>query len=146
MENALLKDVPVFARFRKSGREVEGKGKHYRVEDFNYGLIVPGLGMTGKVGMIYRATPLDKMQEPLPSAIRSLPPTTEWVNVHTLGVKGDGKTDDTEAIRKAITENHILYFPSGRYIISDTLLLKPDTVIIGLHPLMTQIILLNLFL
>jgi hypothetical protein len=139
VENAVLQDVPVFARFRKSGDEVSGKGKQYRVEDFNYGLIVPGLGMTGTVGMIYRATPLETMPAPLPPAIRPLPPTEEWVNVRTLGVAGDGATDDTAAILSAIAEHRVLYFPSGRYIISDTLTLQPDTVMIGMHPLMTQL-------
>jgi hypothetical protein len=99
VENAVLKDVPVFARFRQSGKEVAGKGKQYRIADFNYGLIVPGLGMTGTIGMIYKATPLDTMPESLPSAIRPLPPTEEWVNVRTLGVAGDGTTDDTAAIQ-----------------------------------------------
>ncbi|MBN1568174.1 MAG: SMP-30/gluconolactonase/LRE family protein [Acidobacteria bacterium] len=138
VENAVLRDVPVFARFRESGKAVAGKGKQYRIKDFNYGLIVPGLGMTGKVDMIYRATPLEIMPEPLPPAIRLLPPTEEWVNVRTLGVAGDGATDDTAAIQKAIAGHRVLYFPSGRYIIKNTLTLKPDTVMIGLHPLMTQ--------
>ncbi|MEJ2111163.1 MAG: glycosyl hydrolase family 28-related protein [Acidobacteriota bacterium] len=141
VENALLQNVPLFARFRKSGKEVAGKGNQYRVESFNYGLIVPGLGMTGTIDMIYKSAPLDRMPEPLPPAIRPLPPTEEWVNVHTLGVSGDGETDNTKAIQNAIDESRALYFPSGRYIISDTLRLKPDTVIIGLHPLMTQFIL-----
>jgi sugar lactone lactonase YvrE len=139
VENAVLQNVPVFARFRDSGKELAGKGRLYRVKDFNYGLIVPGLGMTGKVGMIYKAMPLDKAPEPLPPAIRPLPPTNEWVNVRTLGVTGDGTTDETAAIQKAIAEHRVLYFPSGRYSIRDTLVLKPDTVMIGLHPLMTQI-------
>ena len=32
----------------------------------------------------------------------------------------------------------MLYFPSGHYVVSDTLTLKPDTVLIGLHPTLTQ--------
>jgi sugar lactone lactonase YvrE len=138
VENAVLQDAPVFARFRQSGKEVAGKGEQYRVEEFNYGLIVPGLGMTGTIGMIYRATALASMPEPLPPAIQPLPPTEEWVNVHTLGVTGDGATDNTAAIQRAVAGHRVLYFPSGRYIISDTLTLQPDTVMIGLHPLMTQ--------
>ncbi len=78
------------------------------------------------------------MPAPLPPAIPRLPPTQDWVNVHSLGVTGDGNTDDTAAIRKAIDHHRVLYFPSGHYIVSDTLLLKPDTVLIGLHPTLTQ--------
>src|ERR1022692_717265 len=136
-ENAVLKNVPVFALLRESGKKVAGKGPVYRITNFNYGLILPGEGMAGSIGMIYDATPLSTMPAPLPPAIPALPPTENWVNVHLLGVAGDGKTDDTAAIQKAIDQNRVLYFPSGQYNVSDTLTLKPYTVLIGLHP--TQI-------
>ena len=142
-ENAVLKNVPTFALFRESGKTVAGKGAIYQVRNFNYGLIVPGEGMTGNMGMRYDAAPLRNLPAPLPPAIRALPPTEEWVNVHTLGVTGDGKTDDTAAIQKAIDTHRVLYFPSGHYIVSDTLTLKPDTVLIGLHPTLTQFDLLD---
>lgn len=90
------------------------------------------------MGMLYNATPLSTLPPPLPPAIRALPRTEDWVNVHTLAIAGDGKTDDTAAIQKAIDTHQILYFPSGRYIVHDTLTLKPDTVLIGLHPMLTQ--------
>lgn len=93
--------------------------------------------------MRYDAVPLRNLPEPLVPAIRALPSTEEWVNIHTLGVMGDGKTDDTAAIQKAIESHRVLYFPSGHYIISDTLTLKPDTVMIGLHPTLTQFDLLD---
>jgi len=48
-ENAVLENVPVFARFRESGKTVEGKGRIYAVSSFNYGLIVPGEGAMGKM-------------------------------------------------------------------------------------------------
>jgi sugar lactone lactonase YvrE len=137
-ENAVLKDVPVFALFRESGKKVAGKGRVYRIKNFNYGLIVPGEGMTGTIGMLYDATSLAALPAPLPPAIPALPPTEDWVNIHSLGVAGDGKTDDTAAIRKAIDSHRVLYFPSGHYVVSDTLTLKPDTVLAGLHPTLTQ--------
>ena len=142
-ENAVLKNVPTFALFRESEKTVAGKGATYQVRNFNYGLIVPGEGITGKMGMRYDAVPLRNLPEPLVPAIRALPSTEEWVNIHTLGVMGDGKTDDTAAIQKAIESHRVLYFPSGHYIISDTLTLKPDTVMIGLHPTLTQFDLLD---
>ncbi len=137
-ENAVLEDVPTFALFRESGKPVAGKGAIYRVANFNYGLIVPGEGMTGAIGMRYDAAPLSVLPAPLPPAIPALPPTEDWVNVHTLGVVGDGTTDDTAAIRNAIDTHRVLYFPSGHYRVSDTLTLKPGSVLIGLHPTMTQ--------
>ncbi|HUZ93807.1 MAG TPA: glycosyl hydrolase family 28-related protein [Edaphobacter sp.] len=142
-ENAVLKAVPTFALFRESGKRIAGKGSIYRVGNFNFGLIVPGEGMTGKIGMLYEATQLNALPAPLPPAIRALPPTESWINVHTLGVRGDGTTDDTAAIQKAIETHRVLYFPSGHYVVSDTLAMKPDTVLIGLHPTQTQFDLLD---
>ena len=138
-ENAVLNGVPVFALFRESGKTVPGKGAAYAVNSFSYGLIVPGECMMGEIGMRYDVTPLSALPAPLPPAIRPLPPAEEWVNVHTLGVQGDGVTDDTAAIQKAIDTHRVLYFPSGQYAVSDTLMLEPDTVLIGLHPTLTQI-------
>jgi len=56
-----------------------------------------------------------------------------------LGAKGDGATDETALIQKAIAEHRVIYIPTGHYIVSDTLRLRPDSVLIGLHPNQTQI-------
>src|SRR5579875_375965 len=136
-ENAVLKNVPLFVRLRESGTQVSGKGPLYRVRNFNYGLIVPAGNATGAIGMLYDAAALNTLPEPLPPAIRTLPPTRDWTNVHTLGIVGDGTTDDTAAIQKAIDTHRVLYFPSGHYIVRDTLTLRPDSILIGLHPTLT---------
>ncbi len=143
VENVVLKDVPTFAQFRESGRKVSGKDEFYRIRNFNYGLIVPGEATTGAIGMLYDATPLSSLPALLPPAIPALPRTEDWVNVHTLGVAGDGTTDDTAAMQKAIDGHRVLYFPSGHYIVRDTLMLKANTVLIGLHPTLTQFDLLD---
>ena len=137
-QNAVLKDVPVFALLRESGKKIAGKGQTYQVKDFNYGLIVPAEGTMGTIGMRYDARALSAVSAPLPPAIPALPPSQDWVNVHTLGAVGDGATDDTPAIQKAIDTHRVLYVPSGHYVVRDTLKLKPDTVLIGLHPTLTQ--------
>lgn len=142
-ENAVLKDVPTLALLRESGKKITGKGPVYRISNFNYGLIVPREGMTGSIGMRYEAKALARLPATLPAAIRPLPPTEDWTNVHTLGVAGDGRTDDTAAIQKAIDNHRTLYFPSGHYVVRDTLALKPETVLIGLHPTLTQLDLLD---
>lgn len=44
------------------------------------------------------------------------------VSVKDFGAKGDGDTDDTAAIQKAITQNKgRIYFPAGNYIVSSQL-------------------------
>jgi sugar lactone lactonase YvrE len=142
-ENAVLSDVPVFARLRESEQTIDGKGAIYRVKSFNFGLIVPREGEMGMIGAVFGVEKLSALPSPPGPAIPALPPTSEWVNVHALGVVGDGVTDDTAAIRKAIAEHRVLYFPGGHYVVSDTLALKPDTVLIGLHPTLTQFDLLD---
>jgi sugar lactone lactonase YvrE len=136
--NAVLQNVPTFSILRESGKKVAGKGSIYQIHEFTYGLLVPALGAMGEIGMRYDASTLGSMPPPLPPAIRPLPGSDEWVNVHTLAVVGDGKTDDTAAIQKAIETHRPLYFPSGHYVVHDTLALKPDTIFIGLHPTLTQ--------
>src|SRR5579872_3629438 len=130
-ENTVLSNVPTFALLRESGRKIAGRGTVYRVNEFNYGLIIPAEGKMGTMGQRFEAVALHDLPAPLSPAIPPLPPTNEWTNVHDLGVKGDGTTDDTAAIRKAVQEHRVLYFPSGHYVVSDTIALKPDTVLIG---------------
>ena len=142
-ENAVLSNAPVFAKLRESGKTVAGKGAVYGVKNFSYGLIVPGEGQMGSIGMQYEAAPIASLPAALPPAIRSLPPSSEWVNVRTLGVKGDGTTDDTATLQQAIDTHRVLYLPGGHYVVRDTIRLKPDTVLIGLHPTLTQIDLLD---
>ena len=138
-ENAVLKNAPVFALFRESGKKVAGKGADVSGRRISTtASSCPAKGCPAPSARIYEAAPLTAMPAPLPPAIPALPPTSDWVNVHTLGVTGDGKTDDTAAIQKAIDGHRVLYFPGGQYIVTDTLTLKPDTVLIGLHPSLTQ--------
>jgi sugar lactone lactonase YvrE len=136
-ENAVASNTPVFARFRESGKTLGSKGA-YEVKAFNHGLILKAPGTLGETGTRWDAAPLSAMPTTPPPAIRALPPTSQWVNIRSLGVKGDGKSDDTAAIQHAIDTTKVLYVPSGRYIVHDTIRLKPDTVLIGLHPSITQ--------
>lgn len=142
-ENAVLSNAPVFAQLRESGKTVPAKAPLYLVKSFTYGLIVPGEGRMGSIGIQYDAAALASLPPVLPPAIRPLPASGEWVNVHSLGVKGDGATDDTAALQQAVDSHPVLYLPSGHYVVRDTVKLKPDTVLIGLHPTLTQIDLLD---
>ena len=52
-------------------------------------------------------------------------------NVKDFGAKGDGITDDTNAIKKAIQSSQNLYFPEGTYIISEKIVLNKSTYMYG---------------
>jgi len=138
-ENALASGTPVFARFRDSGRSVAGKGKAYKVSDFSYGLAVPSLGSDGDYATKADMEALAALPAARKPAIRDLPPMSEWVDVHSLGVMGDGRTDDTAALQRAIDANRVLYLPAGFYKVTNRLTLRPDSVLIGLHPALTQL-------
>lgn len=54
------------------------------------------------------------------------------INVKNYGVKGDGTTDDTDAINAIMTERSgDFYFPAGTYKISGTIILPADSSIYG---------------
>jgi sugar lactone lactonase YvrE len=63
-----------------------------------------------------------------------------WVNVRSLGAVGDGVADDTDALRRAIAQHRAIYFPAGQYRVTDTITLRPNTVLVGLHPSVTRIL------
>jgi sugar lactone lactonase YvrE len=139
LEDVICRHVPFFAEFRESGRKVTGAGEIYKVSHFTHGLTFAEAGATPEIRTTNDGHPLSTLPAPIPSDIPSVPAQDTWVNLHTLGAKGDGVTDDTAAIKKAIAEHRTIYFPSGHYIVTDTIVLKPDTVLIGLNPSTTQI-------
>ena len=56
------------------------------------------------------------------------------INVKDHGAKGDGKTDDTSAIKPALalaTTSNLIYFPAGSYIITSTVVIPPNTRMTG---------------
>jgi sugar lactone lactonase YvrE len=138
LENIVCRHVPVFASFRESAKKVDGKGEIYRVKAFTHGLTFSSASATPEIMTSYDSNALSTMSAPVTSDIPAVPGQDTWINLQTLGAKGDGTTDDTAVIQKAIAEHKTIYIPSGRYIVTDTITLKPDTVLIGLSPTTTQ--------
>jgi len=62
-------------------------------------------------------------------------PSSANVKEAPYNAKGDGKTDDTEVLDRAIREKEVIFLPKGRYSVSKTLNLRPDTKLIGLRQL-----------
>ncbi len=139
LQNIACQNVPVLAGFRRSGRTVEGKGRQYIIEQFSHGLHIESLGAKREIKTTYAAKEVSSLPEPVKSDIPDLPACESWINVSTLGVIGDASTDNTAALRDAIAKHRTLYFPMGLYNISDTLTLRPDTVLIAFHPSATVI-------
>ncbi|KAM4057175.1 pectate lyase superfamily protein [Hirsutella rhossiliensis] len=61
-------------------------------------------------------------------------PASKFVSVKSKGAKGDGKTDDTNAIRNIFQQarpDDIIYFDHGAYIITDTVQVPKDIKVVG---------------
>ncbi|HEY1808307.1 MAG TPA: glycosyl hydrolase family 28-related protein, partial [Acidobacteriaceae bacterium] len=129
------------------GHEVQGAGRRFVEERFTLGLEIAPDGRARGIREEHREKALSATEEEkaeraaLETDIPALPPQNTWVNVRTLGVKGDGATDDTNAIQKAINNHRVLYFPSGFYRLRGPLWLWGDSTLIGFSPFTTQFVL-----
>lgn len=62
------------------------------------------------------------------------PQGVDYINVKWFGAKGDGATDDTRAIQAAINRangDRPVVFPSGEFVITDTIVLTSGTKLYG---------------
>src|ERR1035441_9848165 len=55
LENIVCRQVPVFARFRESGRQLAGAGEIYQVKTLSHGLTLAALGAIGETKTTYDA-------------------------------------------------------------------------------------------
>jgi Pectate lyase superfamily protein/SMP-30/Gluconolactonase/LRE-like region len=141
MEGVICRKVPAFAAYRESGKHIAGPAEMYEVKTFSHGLHYEDIGSVGAIQDVYETVRLSALPKPVKSDILDLPPIDTWVNLRSLGAKGDGTTDDTDVLKKAIAQYRAIYLPSGQYRVTDTITLRPDTVLIGLHPSVARILL-----
>jgi sugar lactone lactonase YvrE len=140
LRNVECRDVPNFYRGEKTA---SAPARHYMVGQFALGLEIGEDGRERGIAMSFEAKKLPRPAPAPENDIPALPPMNQWTNVRILGVTGDGKTDDTAALRAAIDKHPTLYFPIGTYRVTGSIELKPDTVLIGLNPGNTLISLAN---
>ena len=122
---------------------IKAPARHYVVDRFSLGLMIGADGREEGIAMSHEERALAKPAQEVSTDIPPTPAMDNWANVRSLGVTGDGKTDDTDALLAAIEKHAVLFFPSGTYRVSRPLTLKPDTALIGLNPGTTQISLLD---
>ena len=139
----LCRKTPTFLKFRENDdRTVPGDGNMYKVDRLTYGLVFDSMASRGEEILDWEISPLTGKNLPVPSNdIPALPDMSLWTYVTDLGAVGDGKTDNTAVLRKAIAEHDVLFMPQGLYLVSGTLELRPETVIIGMSPVSTRIVL-----
>ncbi|MEM4313017.1 MAG: glycosyl hydrolase family 28-related protein [Thermoplasmata archaeon] len=144
LKNIICNRVPILATFRKSGKKITVSYDKFIVKDFCHGLQIADLGYHSEIKTTYDIKPIKYLEDVLnkvKSDIPKLPQHEKWINIISLGAKGDGITDDTRIIQDAVNKYDVIYFPTGRYIVKETINLKPKSVLIGLNPITTQIVL-----
>jgi len=138
--NVYCRNVPVLADFRKKGNVYKVSDKSYKVTEFVSGLISGEMGDNSEYGTISKIEPA-QFPETFTNTVPPIPDMSSWVSITSYGAVGDGETDDTEAIQKAISENDVVFVPEGWYRISNTIKLHNGSRVIGLHPFATQFVL-----
>lgn len=140
VEEIACNNVPIVAAYAQSKTHLaSGKEGRYVIGRFGYGLEVADLGERPVIQQTYETRDAASADADKAKVILPLPPMETWVSVAKYGAKGDSLTDDTAAIRTAVKKERVLFFPRGHYRVTDSITLKPDTVIIGLNPITTQI-------
>lgn len=132
------RNTPVLIHYPKSDSTTKAPVSIYEVKNLTYGLQQDDLDKEPHIQTTINTTPLKTLPPPASTDVPQLPDVKDWTNVQSEGAKGDGLTDDTKAIQSAIDKYPVLYVPQGSYRITATLKLKPNTVLIGLHPLATN--------
>ena len=138
IRNLVCSNVPVLIHYPKFNGNTLAPSKIYNVKRFVYGLQMDDLDSEAQVKTIFETEALKTLPAEPVSDIPDIPEMETWVNLRTLGAKGDGVTDDTKAIQAAIDQYPNIYVPQGSYRVSGTLKLKPSTVLIGFHPMATN--------
>jgi Pectate lyase superfamily protein/SMP-30/Gluconolactonase/LRE-like region len=141
IRNIVCKGVPVVSKYMKSSTSINAPSSIYNIEKFTYGLQMKDLDSLPRIETTLKTVDLKQLPPPVVSDITPLPQMESWVDVKEAGARGDGETDDTKAIQDAIDKFQAIYFPQGLYRISETLKLRPNSILIGLHPIATQIML-----
>ena len=109
-------------------------------ERLTVGQDIDANGREGAIVLHHLERRLSREPEPVATDIPVLPDVSQWTSVRELGVTGDGGTDDTEALQHAIDSHRVLYFPMGLYRVRGTLHLRPDSILIGLSPATTVLV------
>jgi hypothetical protein len=84
-------------------------------------------------------SPPDLVAPHVPTGIASFE-DSNVVNARDLGAKGDGSTDDTEAIQQALAKHDRVFLPAGNYKISKPLQLGPSSQLFGVPGLRTRLV------
>jgi sugar lactone lactonase YvrE len=139
LRNIACRNTPVL--FAGLLSRLTAPGNIYMVKSLTDGLQLKTWDADPAYGATSDIVPLSNFPDPASSDIPTLPDMEQWTNVQSLGARGDDTADDTKIIQDAIDNHPALYFPQGWYRITSPLHLRANTVLIGLNPMATQLLL-----
>lgn len=76
----------------------------------------------------YVLTESDK--EEIKNSVLDEMPEGDYISIKDYGATGDGITNDTESIKRCLAENDYIYFPRGRYRMTEPLEINRDNITI----------------
>jgi len=118
--NTACKDVPQF--LGNALADIKASGKFYVVDSLSAGLEIGPDGREVGIVTRHKEHALQAAAPVVPSDVPALPPMDQWFCV-TNGAD----------LQAAVDQHRVLYFPMGTYRANAPLVLKSDTVLIGLH-------------
>ena len=139
LEGIVCRQVPVFARFRESGRQFAGVGEIYQVKVLSHGLTLPALGASGRNQDHLRCRGAE-------DACRRQRRTRSggclrWRRGSTCEAwarKATARPTKRRSFRRRSRSTVCSTFLRGAMWSATRSRLRPDSVLIGLHPDQTQ--------
>ncbi len=143
VKNCYLKNVENIVVFKDTEKKITNEDNPCNLKKYVHGVVASDMNPEKQFhDEIYRySREID--YSILNTDLPSLPDMSQWTNAREAGLRGDGVTDDTNALKRAIEQYEVIYFPQGEYVLSDTIQLKENTVLIGMNPISTQLVLLE---
>ena len=115
IRNLACHQVPLLIHYPQSDSSTAIRYPIYTVKKLVYGLQLEDLDRDASLKTNYDFVVLTKMPDAVATDIPALPEVSTWFNIKNAGALGDGITDDTKAIQKAIDEHDVIYVPEGSY-------------------------------
>jgi len=140
LRNIACRNTPILTIGRLSHRQVTAPAQTYLVRSLTDGFQLDDEQSDPEYKTTQDIQALTVFPPPAPSDIPALPDMSTWTNIQSLGAKGDGSTDDTHTIQAAIDHYPTLYLPQGWYRLTAPLRLHANTILIGLNPIATQLL------
>lgn len=142
LKHISCRQVPVLVKKADSGECLRMEEESYLVKDYACGYVMSDTEDAAPKELL-DVIPLDGSPELPKGDIPPIPDMAQWVSVKKYGAVGDGVTDDTAALQRALDAEEILYFPQGIYRITDTLRMRKNSCLYGLSPITTQIVIVD---